>query len=79
MDRLEELCRAMCEADGTSSDEWPSKRHQGEAAMRLFNRWAPYLVPATYGCPACQTVMIISSPMLGACEMCGAQTVPLSA
>lgn len=80
MDRLEELCRAMCEADGTSSEDWLSKRHLAEAAVRRFDQWAPYLVPATYGCPECQTVVIISSPIpLGACDACGTQMVLFSA
>lgn len=79
MDRIEELCRALCEADGTSAGQWPSKRPQAEAAIRVFNRWAPYLRPAARGCPTCDTALIIASPEpLGTCEKCGAEMVVLA-
>ncbi len=78
MDRIEELCLAMCRADGTAASQWHSKRAQAEAAMQVFTRWAPYLRPATRGCPTCGTAIIISSPgPLGTCDGCGEALVVL--
>lgn len=78
MDRIEELCRAMCRADGTEAGRWSSKRALAEAAIQVFNGWAPYLRPTMRGCLACRTALVIASPgSLGRCDACGAPMVVL--
>ena len=80
MDRVEEICRTLCVCDGVDVEQWPSRQHQAEAVMLLFNRWAPHLIPAMSGCPECGTARMITSPKpLGACDTCGTTIVVLAA
>ena len=78
MDRIEELRRSTSEADASGAARWISGRAEAEAARRTVGSRAPYLVPATFGCPSCGTVRIIASPApLGTCDACGAQLAVL--
>jgi hypothetical protein len=70
MEIIEELPDVMLAAERVVPGI--SNRALIEAARRTVGRAAPYLVPATSGCPACGTERILASPSpLGSCDECG--------
>ena len=48
-----------------------------EAMQRAARQGRRALIPALFGCPACRTVWMIASPVLGVCEDCGGQLTVL--
>jgi hypothetical protein len=50
----------------------------GEAGREAMHLSAGPLIPALYGCAACQTIEMIAGPVLGICPGCGAERAVIS-